>query len=379
MQTDKNIKIFVDAHCFDTEYQGTQSFLFGLYNALLQYHPELDIYMGCYYTDRIQKAFPALDAAHILPYKTLRPAALRFITDIPRLLKQHKFDFAHFQYIAPAQQPPCRFIVTLHDVLFYDFPKEFSWAFRNSRKKLFGSSIKQAAVKTTVSAYAQGRIAHHYELPAHQLPIVPNIIQPLPGNALGKEAAAEHIKAEYGVENYLLYVSRMEPRKNHLLLLQAWQEMELYQQGIALVFIGKKQGRMGPLMKAIAQLPPAAQPFFHHFEQVNRASLTHFLRATRLFVYPSLAEGFGIPPLEAAAAGIPVLCSNATAMQAFDFFGDGLFDPRDKQAVKQKLGAMLHTPPGEDQLAAIAEAVQQRYGPRHCADLFYKLLNGQLP
>jgi glycosyltransferase involved in cell wall biosynthesis len=382
MGTDKKIKIFVDAHCFDTQYQGTQSFLLQLYTALLQHYPQLDIYMGAYHTHRIQAAFPLLPANHILPYKTLRPAALRFVTDIPRLLKQQSFDFAHFQYIAPWPVKGCKFIVTLHDVLFNDFPHAFPWGFRQSRHKLFGGSIKRATVKTTVSRYAKQRIMHHYGVPDAQLHLVPNAIPPLPDGLLDKTAARQQIKERFGMENFILYVSRLEPRKNHLLLLKAWLECHLYRQGIALVFVGSRSDATGsksaPLLKAMQQLPTAAQPFFYHIEQVDRDTLPLFLLAARLFVYPSLAEGFGIPPLEAAVAGTPVLCSNATAMQDFTFFGKGLFDPHNKQELKDKMEVILNHPPSASELSAIAGQVQRQYAPQQSAAVFYQLLTQYL-
>lgn len=382
MAKDRNIKIFVDAHCFDTQYQGTQSFLLQLYHALMRQYPQLDIYMGAYHTDRIQAAFPLLPPAHILPYKSLRPAALRFIRDIPHLLKEHAFDFAHFQYIAPWPVQGCKYIVTLHDVLFKDFPSAFPWGFRQSRNKLFGGSIKRAAIKTTVSAYAKGRIMHHYGVPDKELHLVPNAVPPLATNHIDKTIAQQQVRERWGISSFILYVSRLEPRKNHLLLLRSWLELGLYRQGIALVFIGSSHDAKGTksaaLLKAMQQLPAEAKPLFHHIEQVDAETLWLFLQAARLFVYPSLAEGFGIPPLEAAVAETPVLCSNTTAMQDFDFFSDGLFDPHSKQELKDKIEAALLQPPSEAELATIAQQVQQQYAPARSAAIFYNLLNQHL-
>lgn len=378
MAKDSNIKIFVDAHCFDTQYQGTQSFLWQLYQSLMQQYPQLDIYMGAYHTERIQAAFPLLPPTNILAYKSLHPAALRYVRDIPLLLKAQQFQFAHFQYIAPWPVKGCKYIVTLHDVLFKDFPSAFPWGFRQSRNKLFGGSIKRAAVKTTVSAYAKGRIMHHYGVPDAALHIVPNAIAPFASGPIDKAAARAQIQERWGINDFILYVSRIEPRKNHLLLLKAWLEMRLYQQGIALVFIGSRQDAKGSqsaaLLKAMRQLPPEAQAFFHHVEQVDRATLQLFLSAARLFVFPSLAEGFGIPPLEAAIAGTPVLCSHTTAMQDFGFLRNGFFDPHNKQELKDKMEAMLQRPPSEAELTAIAQQVQTQYAPANSATLFYNLL-----
>jgi hypothetical protein len=66
----KRIKIFVDAHCFDTEYQGAQTFLRGLYTALLE-QDEIDIYFGTLDAASLQTAFPNLDPERILIYKKI--------------------------------------------------------------------------------------------------------------------------------------------------------------------------------------------------------------------------------------------------------------------------------------------------------------------
>ena len=89
--------------------------------------------------------------------------------------------------------------------------------------------------------------------------------------------------------------------------------------------------------------------------------MLHWYNAASLFVFPSKAEGFGIPPLEAAALKTPVLCSGTTAMKDFDFFGESIFDPSDETGFKSKLEVMLNRPPNVDSLSAISREVADRY------------------
>jgi glycosyltransferase involved in cell wall biosynthesis len=63
-----------------------------------------------------------------------------------------------------------------------------------------------------------------------------------------------------------------------------------------------------------------------------------------LSVYPSIAEGFGIPPLEAIAASVSSVCSNTTAMADFNFMSEYLFDPHDKKAIKKAIELALSKP-----------------------------------
>ncbi|MEO6522704.1 MAG: glycosyltransferase family 1 protein [Mucilaginibacter sp.] len=366
----KCIKLFVDAHSFDAGFQGTQTFIRELYTQLLKY-PELDIYWGVEDGDKVKQLFPSVKPENILLYKKRRPAILRLVFDIPELIKKHKFDYAHFQYIAPMQQPNCKYIVTTHDVLFNDFPDSFSFAYRVSRNLLFGRSIKNAAIKTTVSNYSKERIAHHYGIPKEEIKVIPNGVSKL---EISKEFARKNIKAKFGIENFILYVSRIEPRKNHVLLLSKYLKLELFKQNIPLVFIGQQSIRVKDLQDIIQKLTPYQKALFHWFPNVKQDDLNNFYAASRLFVYPSKAEGFGIPPLEAAVCEVPVLCSSATAMAEFEFFEPHTFNPDNEKEFESKLASIIANPPSQKGLKNTAEQILAKYQWQQSAYLFHNLL-----
>ncbi len=375
MMQAKPIKLFVDAHSFDTEYQGTQTFIRELYGGLMSSHPELDVYWGAHHPERVQAALPSVKAQNILPYKKDKGGITRFLFDIPYYLKKYRFDFAHFQYLAPKQQGDCRYIVTVHDVLFNTFPADFSLSYRASRNFLFGKSIKNAAIKTTVSPYSQQHIADDYKIAADTIHVIPNGVNPALNQFYHhKDEAAKIVKEKFGVENFILNVSRVEPRKNHALLLEKYIELELYKKNIALVFIGAESMSVARLQKAIQKLSVEQQAFFFWFKEVEQADLAAFYTACRLFVYPSKAEGFGIPPLEAAICGAPVLCSSATAMSNFSFFEPYTFDPENEKEFEQKLLQMMHNPPSAEFLSCVAEEVSEKYQWKQSSEIFYKLL-----
>lgn len=370
-----NIKIFVDAHVFDKEFQGAQTFLRELYTRLLLDHPELDIYFGACDTENIRRLFPGLPPENILPYKKRRPGILRLVFDIPAYIKKYRFNFAHFQYTIPKRIAGCQYIVTLHDVLFNDFKKDFNFFFRISRNWLFGSSIRQAPIKTTVSAYSKQQICHYYGIPAAQVHVIPNGVNELLAQGYhSKQAAMEVIYQQFGIRNFILYVSRIEPRKNQLLLLKHFLKLRLYQKDIALVFIGKESMYIPALAEMIAQLDEQQKQSFYWLKQATQADLVAFYRACRLFVYPSKAEGFGIPPLEAAICQAPVLCSSATSMQDFGFFAPYTFDPANEEDFERQLSQMIAAPPADVFINKVAEQVKQRYNWQQSSQLFYQLL-----
>jgi glycosyltransferase involved in cell wall biosynthesis len=370
--SNKPIKLFVDAHTMDKEYQGTYTFLRGLYGALMANYPDVDVYFGTSNPERLQLALPNVKPENVLEYKNAKPGLLRYITDIPRFIKKHRFDFAHFQYIIPKSKPGCRYIVTTHDIIFNDFEQYFSSGYRRSRQYLFARSIRRAGIKTTVSAYSQERIADYYNLERNDIHILANGVTP--GAELDKAAASKLIKDKYRIQNYILYVSRVEARKNHQLLLESYLQLELYKQQISLVFIGKKTMQVSALQQLIDGLTEEQKQYFFFIEQVDHQDLAAFYKACNLFVYPSIAEGFGIPPLEAAMHKVPVLCSSATAMQSFSFFEPHCFDPNNEAEFSSKLKHILDNPPDAIFLKEVANQVQQQYNWQQTAGTFYNLL-----
>ena len=116
------IKIFLDAHVFDGEFQGSRTFIKELYNILLQ-KKDLEFYIAAYDLENLKRYFPKAENIFFIKLKK-RSSILRLLIEIPQLIKKHGISYAHFQYMVPPVKN-CRFIVTTHDVLFNEFPKEF--------------------------------------------------------------------------------------------------------------------------------------------------------------------------------------------------------------------------------------------------------------
>ena len=119
----KNLSLFIDGHCFDREYQGTHVYIRELYAALSHLYPGITLYAGARDKERLGRALPFIPKHHLLSYHSRGPGIVRYLTDIPRLMKQHQFNFAHFQYLSPprSRKLKTQYIVTLHDILFSFF------------------------------------------------------------------------------------------------------------------------------------------------------------------------------------------------------------------------------------------------------------------
>lgn len=320
------IKIFVDAHVFDESFQGTTTYIQGIYNSLVK-DQRFEITIAANDIDKAKLHFsdPNFKFVKLLSRSKFRRLAI----DIPKILKQGGFNFAHFQYITPPVKY-CKYINTIHDLLFLDFPELFTLKYRVVKGLTFWLSSLNSDVICTVSNYSKESLVRHFKTSSNKIYITANAAQ--------ISTKAEQVKEKYNLDKFVLYVSRFEARKNHLNLHVAFNELKLGSQGYKLVFIGKRFGEENLEYENFANgLSEEDKAAVVYLENISSEELTGFYQSASLFVYPSIAEGFGIPPLEAAINKCKVLCSNQTAMADYDFFGQYQFDPRSIGDLKQKI------------------------------------------
>lgn len=330
----ENTKIFVDCHVFDQSLQGTTTYIKGIYKELIK--DETKQFFFASHTTNLELVFGKHDNVHYLKY-TSKNKIYRLLIEIPILIKKNKIDFAHFQYIVPLIKN-CKFIVTVHDVLFLDYPKYFPLIYKISKNILYKASAKYSDIVLTVSEFSKKRIQEHFKI--NNISITPNAVDRVFFENYNKISVQKEVKTKFNVEHYFLLVSRWEPRKNHLLLLKTFVENEYYKQ-YSLVFIGVKALKCKEYENYFNSLPKAITSKIIELHKIDFQDLLLLVRASTLSVYPSKAEGFGIPPLESIAASIPTVCSNTTAMSDFQFIEDCLFNPTSAYDLDKKIKIAL--------------------------------------
>lgn len=365
------IKIFVDAHVLDKEFQGTRTFIKEIYTHLSR-NENLRVYLGVHDKGNLQNIFSENSNITFITYNR-KSSYTRLLYSIPSILQKNKIDFAHFQYIVPPVKR-CKYIVTIHDVIFKEHPREFPIYYRVSREFLFKKATAKADIITTVSDYSKKSIEKFLHAKPGRVHIIPNGVSESFFKPYDKQQSKKKIKDKYGIGENILYVSRFEPRKNHESLLKAYLELELFNKGYFLVLLGYQSLKVNGFNKMINDLPQAIRKFIYINSEINDEDLMAFYQSASVFIYPSKAEGFGISPLEAAAVKIPVICSNTTAMKDFSFFGNMHIDPSDYNLLKKKLIEILTNPPDESQLQNIADTIRQKYSWKRSAEDFYQLL-----
>jgi glycosyltransferase involved in cell wall biosynthesis len=327
----KKIKILVDAHWFDEFYSGVTTYIKGLYNELIKYD-NLEIYLAARNLEKLKLDFPSESFKFIQLKNSSKYKRLLF--EYPKIIKQYKIDFAHFQYVSPIFKS-CKYIVTICDLLFIDFPQYFPVKYRLEKTFLFYLSAKRADLLLTISEYSKSSIEKHFGIKNEQINLVAVGILEKYLNNNQNIALLKKLNTPY-----ILYVSRIEPRKNHLLLAQAFVELKLYE-NYDLIFIGKPSILSRELEKYLDNLPKSVVEKIIRIENVSEDELINYYKNAELFVFPSFAEGFGIPPIEALALGTKVICSNATALGDYDFLKNYQFTPNDIISLKKLILSTL--------------------------------------
>ncbi len=361
----KTTTIFVDCHVFDGNFQGTTTYIKGLYSELIQ-DKNFNFVFSANNISFLQTIFGTHNNVAYIQYKSTNKFS-RLLFEIPKIIKENNIDYAHFQYVVPPIKK-CKYIVTIHDVLFLDFPEYFPSSYRLKNKLLFRTAAKSSEIVLSVSEYSKKQIQRHFNI--KNVTVTSNAVDPIFFEAFDKNAIKALVNQQFGASNYFLYVSRWEPRKNHLTLLKAFVEKGYYKTH-SLVFVGDKAIEDKAYVEFFNSLSKEINASIFTFNKVSFENLVLLVRGADLSIYPSIAEGFGIPPLESLAANVPTICSNTTAMSDFGFFDDCLFNPLDLEELKRKIAIGL----ADKQIAQKRAEMKEKYSWKLAATQFKKAIS----
>ena len=189
------------------------------------------------------------------------------------------------------------------------------------------------------------------------------------------EAAVRAFRARYGLpDRFILYLGTLEPRKNVPRLLEAYARLRRGGEAPMLVLAGPRGWRHAAIDARVAALGLGDAVRFLGYVPASDLPLCY--NAASVFVYPSLYEGLGLPPLEALACGTPVVASNASSLP--EALGDAalLVDPRDPAALAGALAAALADEPLRGRLRAAGFAQARRFSWRRMAEQTLAVYHG---
>jgi glycosyltransferase involved in cell wall biosynthesis len=257
------------------------------------------------------------------PHSAFRNLGKLWFEQVSFPLACRRLDVAHVPYFASPLFPTVPTVVTIHDLVPLILP-----AYRGSflvrlYTRLVAAAARSAAAIVTVSQASQRDIVRYLHIPPERI----HVTYEAAGKAfqpVEDEAQLTAIRQKYGLpRRYLLYLGGFDQRKNLPTLLRAFALLVSRQPQARLVIAGKLPGRDSPLFpdpcRLVRELGLKEKVVFTGWvPEEDKPAL--FSEATA-FVFPSLYEGFGLPPLEALACGTPVIASNHASLP--EVVGDG--------------------------------------------------------
>ncbi|MFA5925366.1 MAG: glycosyltransferase family 1 protein [Parcubacteria group bacterium] len=226
---------------------------------------------------------------------------------LPNYLKKNPVNIFHTQYIAPFWLPKnIKLMLTIHDISFNYFPQYIKYSDLLFLRALIPRSIRRADKVITVSESEKNSIADFYKISPAKVDFAYNGVEAekYGHNFSGEEK--ENVRKKYNLpENYLLYIGTLQPRKNIPVIIKAIKGLN-----IKLVIAGNRKAHNfdKKIDETVSKNNLGERVIFPGWiEEKDKPVL---LQMADCFVLPSLYEGFGIPIIEAIAAGTPIVCSD---------------------------------------------------------------------
>ncbi|MDP3245301.1 MAG: glycosyltransferase family 1 protein [bacterium] len=206
-----------------------------------------------------------------------------------------------------------KYIVTVHDLSFHHFPYFYSLKQQLWHKALnYKRLLSQATKIITVSRHTRNDLMETFGLPREKIDVVYPCLSNPPQSPFDKGGSKD---------GFILYLGTLEPRKNIESLIEAYKILKKspsnspFVKGGSkgnfpkLVIAGPKGWRYKNIFKAAEK-----EPGIIFLGQVNKEEKKTLYQNAKLFVFPSFYEGFGLPPLEAASHGVPIIASTASSL-----------------------------------------------------------------
>ena len=261
---------------------------------------------------------------------------------IPLDLRREKVDLFHAPHYVLPPLTPCKSVVTIHDCIHLRFPQYLPnrLAYGYARSSLWIATHRANRVMT-VSEASKRDILRYFRIPHAKVDVIYNAID----ERYGEPPSADEIsrvQERYQLNApYVLYAGNIKPHKNLERLIEAFhalrQDPELAH--VKLLIIGDEISKYATLRRAVHKYKLHKHVRFFGF--VQDKTLAVLYRLARVFVFPSLYEGFGLPPLEAMASGTPVITSDVSSLP--EVVGDAalLIDPLDPAAIAEAMRRVL--------------------------------------
>ena len=271
---------------------------------------------------------------------------------IPLDLRRERVDLFHAPHYVLPPLTPCKSVVTIHDCIHLRFPQYLPHrlGYVYARSSLWVATHRATRV-LTVSETSKRDILRYFRVPESKIDVIYNAIDERLGEA-PTEAEMAQVRERYQLNApFVLYAGNIKPHKNLERLIEAFNTLRRGGlEHVQLLIIGDEISKYATLRRAVHRHKLHKHVRFFGF--VPDKTLASLYRLASVFVFPSLYDGFGLPPLEAMAAGTPVITSNVSSLP--EVVGDAaiLIDPYEPDEIAAAMRRVLTDPAVREDLRA---------------------------
>jgi glycosyltransferase involved in cell wall biosynthesis len=333
------IRVGVNAHLLSCGESYRSAGISWYIQNLLHRLPDVDPEVG--YTVFLgERSYKGRDELQLWPSRlpTHRPEVRIFWEQVlqPWAIRQAGVDLLHGMALVGPMVGACPVVITVHDLSFLFYPRSFPASKRLYLRAFTGMSVRRARRVIAISENTKRDVVQQYGISPDRVDRIyygiDPIFRPLPAGQVAE------FRSQRGLpERFVLFVGTLEPRKNVVRLIEAYAQLR--DNCPPLLLVGGKGWLYDEIFARVGELDLTDKVRFVGY--VAGKELPWWYNAADLFVYPSLYEGFGLPPLEAMACGAPVITSSVSSLPEVVGEAGLLVDPDDVQALAEAMERVL--------------------------------------
>jgi glycosyltransferase involved in cell wall biosynthesis/GT2 family glycosyltransferase len=266
--------------------------------------------------------------------------------------------------------------VTFHDLSQFHIPGKYDALRMYYIKKVIPHYLKKAPAVFAISESTKNDMILYYKMRPEQITLNYNGYNP---DKLETDMPLAKLQEKFAIKGkYMLYIARIEhPGKNHLNLLKAYELLpEAIKEEYDLICGGGKWNNSEIVLDYHARMKDRDRVHFPGF--VSGDDIAALYQNASLYVFPSLYEGFGIPLLEAFAAGIPVICSDRSSLPEIGAEAVRLFNPDEAQSIADAIQTVLNDPTQQLQMILLGQERLKIFSWEKHAKIIIESLRDQL-
>jgi glycosyltransferase involved in cell wall biosynthesis len=278
---------------------------------------------------------------------------------IPRVLKEHNADL----FLSPdgylSLSTKVKQLPVIHDINFAHRPQDLPWLMAKYYNFFFPKFAKRARRIATVSNYSKADISQTYQINPDLIDVVSNGVNERYQPTSEEEKVLARQKFASG-SPYFLYIGSQHPRKNIDGLLRAYEAFRMVgSPEVKLVIAGSKLFKTSEIRKTLERM--RFKPDVIFTGRLSVEDLHQLLGGALALTFVSIFEGFGIPVLEAMHAGVPVICSNTSALPEVGGEAALYVDPFDEEQIASAMQQMASDKNLRAELIAKGHVQQQKF------------------